>query len=250
MSKKNNHNPIYFLTTLSVYLGLVLVGASPQVLAQTDLTKNSKLAKPKIFSCPYNGLIDGENEKNVNPFKYDLAKRFIELIKTTDIRIEIVKADDEKVSLPFLFKQIEFAPYFNKNGKFIDNGWESKSSDWSSAAHAGQISELHSLFLTPLADCSEPTKRKSISNSSNITIDYDWLNSELKVQKHSESRANELVKTLRNYFFSQKSKTADRAEKIVYENTQVYAENNQVMIITRLPRASIDSLIKSENQAK
>ncbi|MGI8670592.1 MAG: hypothetical protein ACR2J3_12235 [Aridibacter sp.] len=41
MSKKNNHNPIYFLTTLSVYLGLVLVGASPQVLAQANFTEQT-----------------------------------------------------------------------------------------------------------------------------------------------------------------------------------------------------------------
>lgn len=34
MSKSKSYNSILFLTTLSVYLGLVLVGASPQVLAQ------------------------------------------------------------------------------------------------------------------------------------------------------------------------------------------------------------------------
>ena len=34
MSNSKNYNSILFLTTLSVYLGLVLVGASPQVLAQ------------------------------------------------------------------------------------------------------------------------------------------------------------------------------------------------------------------------
>lgn len=41
MSRKNNHNPIYFLTTLSVYLGLVLVGASPQVLGQAKLANQT-----------------------------------------------------------------------------------------------------------------------------------------------------------------------------------------------------------------
>ncbi len=42
MSKKNNHNPIHFITTLSVYLGLVLVGASPQILAQAKLANHSQ----------------------------------------------------------------------------------------------------------------------------------------------------------------------------------------------------------------
>ena len=34
MSNSKNYNSIVFLTTLSVYLGLVLVGATPSVLAQ------------------------------------------------------------------------------------------------------------------------------------------------------------------------------------------------------------------------
>lgn len=42
MSNKKNHNTIHFLTTLSVYLGLIVVGASPQVLAQAKLTQNSQ----------------------------------------------------------------------------------------------------------------------------------------------------------------------------------------------------------------
>ena len=41
MAKSKNHNSIIFLTTLGVYLGLVLAGgASPQVFAYTALTRN------------------------------------------------------------------------------------------------------------------------------------------------------------------------------------------------------------------
>ena len=41
MSNAKNQNPIYIATTISVYLGLVLVGASPQLLAQTGLSGDS-----------------------------------------------------------------------------------------------------------------------------------------------------------------------------------------------------------------
>lgn len=40
--KKRNQNPIYIATTISVYLGLVLVGASPQVLAHTSLSSDTQ----------------------------------------------------------------------------------------------------------------------------------------------------------------------------------------------------------------
>ena len=39
MTKRKAHNSILFLTTLSVYLGLVLVGGSPSVLAHAALTQ-------------------------------------------------------------------------------------------------------------------------------------------------------------------------------------------------------------------
>jgi hypothetical protein len=39
LSNGKNHNSILFLTTLGVYLGLVLVGATPQVLAQAAMTR-------------------------------------------------------------------------------------------------------------------------------------------------------------------------------------------------------------------
>lgn len=48
MTKNKNHNTVYFLTTLSVYIGLVLVGASPQVLAQAETTKNSQTQRFEI----------------------------------------------------------------------------------------------------------------------------------------------------------------------------------------------------------
>lgn len=40
--KKRTQNPIYIATTISVYLGLVLVGASPQVLAHSNLSSDTQ----------------------------------------------------------------------------------------------------------------------------------------------------------------------------------------------------------------
>ncbi len=40
MSNSKNYNSIVFFTTLSVYLGLVLVGGTPPVLAFAALTRN------------------------------------------------------------------------------------------------------------------------------------------------------------------------------------------------------------------
>ncbi len=245
MSNRKNYNSIVFLT---VYLGLVLVGATPQVLAQDSLFRVSQIKRDNKFVCPNNGLINDEIGREVNSFDYDLAKTLIELIETTKVRIEIVKATEpEKLKTPFFFKQVEFAPYINKKGKLQEFDWEDESSEWSSAAHAGQISELHSLFLNPLCDCSKSSTQKNILNSSNFELDDNWLNSQLTIKKASKQRAVQLADTLKRFFDLQISSATNQVVKEVYKYTQIYSENNQVFIVTRLPRAGLDSLLAKNN---
>lgn len=68
MSKKNNHNPIYFLTTLSVYLGLVLVGASPQILGQVKPANRSQSQSFEITTKTNNAFSE---LKLKSKFKYE-----------------------------------------------------------------------------------------------------------------------------------------------------------------------------------
>ena len=62
MIKNKNHNSIYFLTTLSVYLGLVFVGATPQALAYAQTTKN---AQPHSFE------INAKTSVKISKLKYE-----------------------------------------------------------------------------------------------------------------------------------------------------------------------------------
>ena len=73
MSDKKNHNSIYFLTTLSVYLGLVIVGASPQVLAQVENSRNIQSSRFELSSRTNDVLADlkkrsGFERQDVLPF--------------------------------------------------------------------------------------------------------------------------------------------------------------------------------------
>jgi hypothetical protein len=75
MSDKKNHNSIYFLTTLSVYLGLVIVGASPQILAQVENSRNIQTSRFELSSRTSDVLADlekrsGFERQNVLPFTF------------------------------------------------------------------------------------------------------------------------------------------------------------------------------------
>ena len=44
-----------------------------------------------------------------------------------------------------------------------------------------------------------------------------------------------------------KLKQTDNPQIIIYQNTEITFENNQVFIVTRLPRGSIDALLAEKN---
>jgi len=244
MTTRKNYNSIVFLTTLSVYLGLVLVGAPPSVLAQNNLSKSSQFKRDNKFVCPNSGLVGDEIGKEINPFDYDFARRIVELIEATNERIKIVEASEpETLTASFFYNQTEFAPYLNKKGKLEEFDWKDENSDWASASHAGQIADLHSLFINPLCDCSVPTKQKIALNSSNLKIDADWLSSEIKIKKASKQRATQLADTLTKFLGLQSFSTTNQSVKEVFKYTHVSSENNQVFIVTRLPRGSLDALL-------
>ncbi len=108
MSKNKNHNTIYFLTTLSVYLGLVFVGASPQALAQTTLANNSHSQTFKINARTENALSKLQfktafEHKHILPFSLvNAPKRTIdsgasasELVRFRTLHAEFISENDQ-----------------------------------------------------------------------------------------------------------------------------------------------------------
>ncbi len=114
MSNKRNHNTIYFLTTLSVYLGLVIVGASPQVLAQAEFSQNSQSRSFEIST-----------ETNNVFTKLKLKKQF----QYQDV-------------LPYVFVS---------SSTFNNRLWTSQTSVYNSAnLHAEIVSINNQIFTTPI----------------------------------------------------------------------------------------------------
>jgi hypothetical protein len=64
VSNAKNQNPIYIATTISVYLGLVLVGASPQLLAQTGYSGDSHSRILELTSKTNRVLSDLEQKED------------------------------------------------------------------------------------------------------------------------------------------------------------------------------------------
>lgn len=115
MSNKKNHNTIYFLTTLSVYLGLVIVGASPQVLAQAKISESSQSRSFEI-STKTNSVFPDLKLKsqfhydNVLPFAFLGNANFSNRVwisptavyKSTNLHSEIIAVNNQVFTVPIL----------------------------------------------------------------------------------------------------------------------------------------------------
>lgn len=246
MSGKNKNNSIIFLTTLSVYLGLVLVGATPSVLAQVE---NSQ----RKFEVSPIDLTNAEAKKFVG---YGYAEKLIEFAESTFVRIEILKitSPNEILDERFYAKTITFSPCFDEEDKkllescYIDGD---NNVEWSSAAQAGIMADISLEILDPFSDVSKRKTEKSVfQNSIEIILDNSKYKCELVIEKSSNQKAENLANQLKLAVDNLASVSKISSLKQIYENTKVTSENNQVIIVTRLPRGSLDELLKQDAKAE
>lgn len=216
MTNRKNHNSIIFLTTLSVYLGLVLVGATPQISAQT--VKQSVDKNVVNFLAPGAGMV----------FTFDLNP-IIELNRLVS-----------KEALP-----VEIS------GKLVPLSQE--VTHWEIISAKGNQDVLDFLrkeFFSPL-QVSPPAFGflQTKENFQSIEVDRDDITFVRNIVFVDQKNAVYIEKCYRWIIDYAKSPTADKkiAGNPYITNTQVRAENNQVFIVTRLPRGSIESLLATKN---
>jgi hypothetical protein len=244
MSKTKSYNQIIFITTLSVYLGLVLVGASPQVLAQAALTNKFELKdqieqkddldkKPdeelKNLAETYENYLD-----NLEDFIEDLKK--LHQIEKFDSSYNTFQID-VKTSTPCNYES-GLVPQQSTEIKFNNDRW---------LVPALTDFKYSLENLNYFSDCLSSTdfgKYKVKSSLLKINYDKSNLKIELSFFKETQNKAKFLAE---NLIKSTKFVELEEDEiilKSLNENTTITSAGNQVFIVTRLPRGSIDSLLK------
>ncbi len=214
MSDSKKHNSILFLTTLSVYLGLVLVGgAGSTALAQVANTipaskKTEILAGDKIITLNANWAIELEKILAENPAPvYLLGTMALPDKGVSDWKI--LKSEGSAEAVEFLRKQFLSTPVVSPK------------------------------------DLPLPYEKLSFEAVVNPT--------EIKIKESFSFRKDLEAREFHFYFenlLENKEKIygeIGQAEKLYLQNTKTKLENNQVTIVTRLPRASIDSLFAEQD---
>ena len=217
-----NHNSIAFLTTLGVYLGLVLVGSAPQILAQQTATikYHRTLPSDDLYA---NSVIKLVNELNrlstKRKFDWDKAAKF----SIEDVSFD--RPDDLPSFIGFgsLGSEVQFV---------IENaGLDIARRIFSRKADLG-VGDFYSNWPE--------------------TVDFiflsgkDGLRLETSVNTDSEKAAQILGNSFAAYLTDISSRPHFRAQKLVAENTKSKVEDSHVLLVTHLPRAGLDSLLAKD----
>ncbi len=228
MSKRSKNNSIIFLTTLSVYLGLVLVGAPP-ILTHAALTRNFDIQNEIEVKEDSDNKPEKEEIENLS--KDDFPTLFAQFLN--ELREEVKGG---KIAFPIQtdFNVIESSEKSEFGGG--GGGASSVSSRDLDNFIQGAINQKFLSKAFELADAHEKSKSVRIKIEANST-DFS-----LKVS-FSKSNAEQFAEFLNREFSSSATKVKDALTKQIYENTSVTSENNQVFIVIRLPRGSLDALL-------
>jgi hypothetical protein len=227
MSNSKSYNSIVFLTTL--YLGLVLVGAAPPVLAQAALTQRIEIQN----EIETDDDLDKKPDDGIEN-KDDFPSFFTQLL--IEIKTEVAKG---KISLP-LQANLRLEAQFKRSAVCSNGSINTNISN----------KDLSSLVQNALE---QKLKLKAFELAGNdqeknvkISLKADSADLLLEVS-FSKNKANQFAEFLNEKFSSSAALAERKLLKKVYENTKAASENNQVFIVTRLPRASIDDFLAENN---
>jgi hypothetical protein len=228
MTKRKNHNSILFLTTLSVYFGLVLVGATPQVLAQAATTR--------VFNFQTEIEIEDDLDKKPDDEKA-LAVYASTLQDLFLLARDFSARDAEKLRGDGRY---EFDCFLD----VYANGQTTSCTDAKGSPLGGFVPLLEKIGKT-FPHAAETDQRQ-------VRVNLILNESDFGLKTALTQNLNEQAEHYSSFFDACLSKTKSRQDNqpqaIIYQNTSVSFENNQVFIVTRLPRASLDALVAKNAQ--
>ncbi|MEO8648694.1 MAG: hypothetical protein ABI539_05970 [Acidobacteriota bacterium] len=238
-----NHNSILFLTTLGVYLGLVLVGgAVPQAFAHSATAKHFELTDEIEIEDDLDKNPDAEaSTLNESLGVYLQDVEFF----LTGLRRLRVSGRFDAFRETFEVAQSTVLPCVpaNKTGSYSAEKFATEN-EWLRPSL-----ELFSKRLTDgysLADClpnDRLTGLEATSSKFAVTLDKSSFSVEVRVKKTSRIEAQRLLSELKQTYKLFVPTTSNSVRSRIYENTTFRAENDQVFIVTRLPRAGLSRLL-------
>jgi len=251
LTNRKSQNSILFLTTLGVYLGLVLVGATPQVLAQA--------ATAKQFSVK--DEIEVRDDLDTDPKNSGLANFVfgrIEAALPDFLRSSISTAGHSifgsKASRP---NTLSASHYFCSENQIVhrtpsldDNAKSVQLNNLIESLDAGRNWSFQNVprFVVEPESYEGAVLQLGFCRSVAVTIatNSDELRIKFAVSQQSSGDAFIVAGKLNDTLFERAHFISDPLIKKLYERTRATSDYTDLIVETRLPRGSLDSLLATD----
>jgi hypothetical protein len=226
MNQTKTQNAALFVAALSVCFGLLIVGAPNNILAQAVSTKPVRY-EPVVESAPDDS--DEALKSFLDQVRRLVADGTFDLSKPFDVRLESDLVEGKLVNPQISLLRGDDIVF-------------TLTQDL-----AGALRESNYLFAF----------RKSAENYvyvNKIRLDFSLDKSEavgnFTLDTDSPPTARQIASAFKVMFDFSRRQTAGTPEALIYQNAQINFENNQVFIVTRLPRASLTAILKGDGKTK
>ena len=211
-----------------MYLGLVLVGATPQVLAQAAMTKQFNVKDEIEHKDDLDIKPDGD--KAIEQF----ALSFGDLYK---IAAEISIDHPDKVSEG----QYSFNCFFSQSQRGLSTMHCPGSLNNGTHIHSGRNNQ-------PLRQLYDAFIARSDSVHEKFLIQFGFGDAEVSfrttITASDSLCAASAASVFDNALARHRLLEANLIRSLIFEASKVTVENNKIIIVTRLPRGSLDSLLR------
>lgn len=229
-----------------MYLGLLMVGgAAPQVLAHSATTRNFDITDEIEVKDDLDNKPDDERSdvrlslltyfqdveyfvttlKRLGGTKYfDPAGDSFEVDQATQLPCVPANRIGSYTANKFVTKNEQLRPWLESFGKLLTDGYS-------------------------LGDCLPNSRFAPVETTDskfNFRLDEKALSIDVAVRKSSSEAAKILAADIAATFAALRKNEADSVRQKLYEATKFRAENDQIFVVTHMPRASLDPLIAKD----
>ncbi len=228
-----------------MYLGLVLVGATPQVMAQAAMTKPFNVRDEIEFK----DNLDKKPDNERTPVS-DAVQGYLQDVEYFLVNLQRLRS---KGSFDFNKDVFDVAqstmlPCVDSNlaGRYTPSRFVNENA----LSRPALVQFSRSMvFGYSLGDCIANNEFNGVSGVDsryNFKLDTAAFSVNISIKKQSPQNGLDLMRVLER---TRKIYATDNNSKIrqtVIDSTSFKSENDQVFIVTRLPRAGLDSLLTSD----
>ena len=242
MSNRKNNNSALILATLGVYLGLVLGGATPQILAQAAMTKQFNVRD----EIEHKDNLDKNPDDDRTPVSVSV-QIYLEDVEYFLASLGRLRSSGkfDPAKDTFNVAQNTLLPCVDSNiaGRYTPIHFESTSE---STRGPLEYFSRDMVFGYSLGDCVANNEFNGVTAADSrftFGLDDKAFTVNIAVKKQSSQRALDLLRDLESTLKLYSPVENTKLRQKIIDNTTFRSDNDQVFVIIRLPRGSLDSLL-------